>query len=206
MRKPTASCPLAVMMLALAANAVVLSANTAFATGGTITAPSGNPFKVPGTQPGAPESFTISANGFATGAVVKVEICDGLNPASTAPAWDLSTDCDLGSQTAGQSSPGTSSTITFPAGDANFGVVPFNGPSPQSLFTCYTPTQWATANNGTVDPTTDLPAWNNCQISHVDNVRSAVLHDDLAEPLGLLRGCRQPSKQSPVPPRRAPGR
>ena len=164
MRKPARVAALAVMMLALAANAVVLSANAAFATGGAITAPSGNPFKVPGTQPGAPKSFTISANGFATGAVVKVEICDGLNPASTAPAWDLSTDCDLGSQTAGQSSPGTSSTITFPAGDANFGIVPFNGASPQDLFTCYRPTQWATANNGTVDPTTDLPAWNNCQI------------------------------------------
>ena len=177
------------MMLALAANAVVLSANAAFATGGAITAPSGNPFKVPGTQPGAPKSFTISANGIATGAVVKVEICDGLNPASTAPAWDLSTDCDLGSQTAGQSSPGTSSTITFPAGDANFGIVPFNGASPQDLFTCYRPTQWATANNGNGRPhhgpsgVEQLP-----DPSRVDNIRSGVLHDDLAQPLDCSGG------------------
>ena len=148
-------------VLVLAVAFVVVFANAAFAVG-NITTPASNPFNVPGNAAGQPQSFTIAATGFGAGALVKVQICDGL-PASN-PQWDVTLDCDLGTQTAGQSSPGATSTLTFTAGDINFGIKPFKGSSPQGQFTCYTPTQWPTASNGTTDPATLLPAWNNCQI------------------------------------------
>ena len=117
--------------------ALVLVAVGVAAAVGSITTPAANPFTVPADGAGVPQSFTIEATGFAAGKSVKVEICDGLPDSD--PAWDVNQNCDLGTQTAGESSSGTGAVLTFTAGDTNFGIKPFRGQSPQGLFVCFAP-------------------------------------------------------------------
>jgi len=163
-----------VSLLALAI--VLVFANAAFAVG-VITNPTTNPFSVPGdgTSANNPQSFDIKATNFAAGAGVRLETCDGLP--STNATWDVTVNCDLGTQTAANSSSGPTATLDFPAADVNFGVHVFRGKSPQTLFNCLAPSQWsntgaqlngnaAPANITTIEPnaTAGLPTWNNCQV------------------------------------------
>ena len=63
-----------------------------------ITAPTGNPFVVPGNAGGDPLPFTVTTTGFAADTSVYIEQCDGVSP--TAIGWDPTTNCDLGSSPA----------------------------------------------------------------------------------------------------------
>ncbi len=142
-RKLACSCALSVVV-------VLAFANAAFAT--TITAPTQNPFTVPGDAAGNPQAFTISASGFSPGQSVFVEQCDGRSPAS--PQFDVSTDCDFGN------APGP--VIADPGGNVSFVAgsshefVPFVGESPQSKFNCLYP--------GQPSPGNGLTDWTNCQL------------------------------------------
>ena len=46
----------------------------------SITAPTGNPYVVPGNAGGDPIPFTVTASGFAAGSNVFIEQCDGVLP------------------------------------------------------------------------------------------------------------------------------
>ena len=132
--------------------AAVLAA-PAFAT--SITAPSGPTFVVPGDASGNPQSFTVTATGFSSGAVVSIEQCDGKSPSD--PTWTATADCDLGSSPAAATADG-SGNVTFPANDPNFGFTPFKNISPQHLFNCLSP------NDPALNPTNHKTDWRNCQI------------------------------------------
>ena len=171
-------------LIALAIVPVVLAVAAGVAlAAGTISSPA-SPFMVPADAGGNPQSFTVVATGFAAGKSVKLEICDGLDP--TNATWDVNLDCDLGTQTAGQSSSGPAAVLTFTAGDVNFGIKPFRGASPQGLFECFSPGVWPDAQNGTTDPDTQLPGWNNCQVRAVfEHRRPNLLDDDPLRAAGL---------------------
>ena len=132
--------------------AVGLSAGTASAAT-AITSPTANPFSVPANGSGNPVAFTVSASGFAAGANVFVEQCDGTP--TTATGWDPSQNCDLGSSPAPVAA-NASGNVTFDATDANHAFTPFKGSSPQGIFNCLSPTQ-ASPGNG-------LPDFRNCQV------------------------------------------
>ena len=141
---------------ALVAGAAVIT--TTLLSGGafaasSITAPSTNPFTVPGNATGVPQPFTVTATGFAPNTPVYVEQCDG-TPA-TAVGWDAAQNCDLGTSPSPVSA-NASGTVTFPTTNPNFRFTPFKGTSPQGLFNCLSPTQTA-SNNG-------LPDFKNCQL------------------------------------------
>jgi hypothetical protein len=119
----------------------------------TITAPTGNPFIVPGNAAGQPQAFTVSASGFVAGDLVFVEQCDGV--AVSTPGWDPSINCDLGTSPAAAIASATG-TVTFPTTDVNRRFQPFKGPSPQGQFNCLGLTD-PSPNNG-------LPNFTNCKI------------------------------------------
>ena len=120
---------------------------------GSVTTPSSNPFTVPGDTAGTPQSFTITATGYTPGTLVYVEQCDGTP--STAPGWQPTENCDLGTSPAGKIAD-TNGTVTFTANDANWGFTPFKGLSPQGLFTCGSPTD--------TNPNDGLPFSKACQV------------------------------------------
>jgi hypothetical protein len=130
---------------------LVATASAAYA--GTITAPTGNPFVVPGDGAGNPVALTVTANGFTPGSLAYLEQCDGV--ATTSPGWSPTTNCDLGTSQAPALVDGTG-TATFPANDPNRGFTPFKGESPQSLFNCLAPAA-ADLSNG-------LTNYRNCKI------------------------------------------
>jgi hypothetical protein len=130
---------------------LVLGAGAAVAA--TITAPTGNPFVVPGDASGNPQPFTVSASGFTHDQLVYVEQCDGIPP--TAQGWSPTANCDLGSSPAAAIA-SASGDVTFAAADPNHGFHPFKGASPQGLFNCLSPHD-PSPNNG-------LPDFRNCKI------------------------------------------
>jgi hypothetical protein len=132
------------------------------ANAGTITAPSGNPFTVPGDAGGNPQAFTISATGFTAGTNVFVEQCDGTPP--SAIGWSPTANCDLVSSPAPVIADG-SGNVSFAAADPNHSFLPFKGISPQGIFNCLAPAQ-ASPNNG-------LPDFDNCQVRVSSNNTTA---------------------------------
>jgi hypothetical protein len=148
----------------------------------SITAPTGNPFVVPGNAGGDPIPFTISASGFAAGSSVFIEQCDGVSP--TAVGWDPTTNCDLGSSPAAPVADG-SGNVTFPQADPNFAFHPFKGASPQGIFNCLSPNDPSPANG--------LPDHRNCKI-RVSTNNSAATADQVF--LNVLL----PDDDSTVPP------
>jgi large repetitive protein len=147
-RRPVA----ALVVVCLGAIGVVSSIGPAFAAT-AITSPSSNPFSAPGDATGNPQAFTVSASGFAPGANVFVEQCDGV-PA-TQSGWDAAQDCDLGSSPS-PAAADASGNVTFNAADPNHAFTPFKGESPQSLFNCLA--------SGESSPGNGLTDYTNCQL------------------------------------------
>ena len=142
----------AFVVVCLGVIGVVSSMGPAFAAT-AITSPSSNPYAAVGDGAGNPVPFTVSASGFAPGANVFVEQCDGV-PA-TQSGWDAAQDCDLGSSPS-PAAADASGNVTFNAADPNHAFTPFKGESPQSLFNCLAPGE-SSPGNGLVDYT-------NCQL------------------------------------------
>ena len=154
---------------------------------GTITTPSANPYTVPGDATGTPQSFTVSGSGFTAGSQVYIEQCDGV-PSSTS-GWSPTEHCDLGtSPSAVIVSAG--GTVTFPAGNANFGFTPFKGLSPQGLFTCGAPAD--------TDPNDGLPYFENCQV-RISTSNTAVTADQAFVTLTLPDGAVVPPTTPEAP-------
>ena len=128
-----------VIAAAVAGIALVVTGSAAYAT---ITAPplTNNSFHVPGDANGIPQSFTISANGFATGSQVFVEQCDGTNP-STFPNWSPSIHCDNGTSPSQLTAQGAGGSVTFPANDPNFGFIPLKGKTVSGGYACLSPNE-----------------------------------------------------------------
>jgi Calx-beta domain len=139
----------------------------------SITAPTANPFTVPGDAGGLPLPFTVSASGFAASTNVFIEQCDGVSP--TAVGWDPTTNCDLGSSPAPVVSDG-SGNVSFLESDANHAFHPFKGASPQGLFNCLSPND-PSPNNG-------LPDYRNCQF-RVSTNNTASTSDQLMRTIFL---------------------
>jgi len=140
---------------------VVGSASTAFAA---VTTPNTNPFTVSADGAGKPQSFQVIANGFAPGASVFVEQCDGR--AATDVSWSATEDCDLGSSPAPVIADG-SGVATFNTSDPNHAFHPFRGQSPQGLFNCNGP------DDAPLQPTDGVADWTNCQIRVSSNNSAA---------------------------------
>jgi hypothetical protein len=140
-----------VALIAAAVTTVTLA--TPSIASAAVSIPSTNPFKVPSDALGRPVAFTISANGFAAGAPVFVEQCDGTPP--TTPGWNPNVNCDLGSAPAAVIAD-ASGRATFPAGDPNRQFKPFRGPGPQGIFNCLNALDPSPANG--------LPDFTNCQV------------------------------------------
>lgn len=151
------------------------------ASAASITAPTGNPYVVPGNAGGDPIPFTVGATGFAVGSNVFVEQCDGVLP--TAVGWDPTTNCDLGSSPAPQVADANGS-VTFLLTDPNFAFSPFKGPSPQGIFNCLSPNDPSPANG--------LPDFRTCRI-RVSSNNSAATADQVFLPIEL------PDDDSTVP-------
>ncbi|MGZ4799439.1 MAG: Calx-beta domain-containing protein [Acidimicrobiia bacterium] len=146
----------------------------------SITAPTGNPFTVPGDVSGNPTPFTVSVAGFPATTNVYIEQCDGNLP--TALGWDPTTNCDLGSSPAPVVADGAGNA-TFDLADANHAFHPFKGSSPQGLFNCLSPND-PSPNNGLTD-------FRNCQFRISSNntagtsdqvFRTMALPDDPGNP------------------------
>jgi len=98
----------------------------------TIAAGQTNPFG------GNPGSFTVQVTGFPAKTLVVPLQCDGNAP--TTPGYDPTIDCDQVTEQA-QVETDSSGDATFPAYDPQSGFYPFDGISPQELFTCLAPGQ-----------------------------------------------------------------
>jgi hypothetical protein len=141
-----------VLIVAVAIATVSAFAVAAYAATG-VSSPTPLRFTVPGDSGGAPQSVTIAASGFAPGAPVFIEQCNGVDPTST--GWSPTSNCDLGSSPSPVNA-GDDGTATFPANDPNFGFTAFKGESPQSLFNCLAANQPSPANG--------LTDYRNCQV------------------------------------------
>ena len=142
-----------VLVTTLIASLTIAIAGAPSASAATITAPTGNPFVVPGNASGQPQSFTVAASGSPPARPCFIEQCDGVAP--TDVGWDVDPNCDLGSSPAAATA-NASGVVTFPANDLNFGFRPFKGFSPQGLFNCLSPSD-PSPNNG-------LPDYRNCKV------------------------------------------
>ena len=134
-------------------SAIVVMGGIAYAT---LQSPSSSElsFTVPGNTAGAPQSFTVVADGFPAGnSVASVEQCDGVSPST--PGYSPLTHCDSATSPAAVDI-GSDGVATFPANDPNFGFVPFKGESPQGKFNCIAPGEDAVFNG--------LPTFSNCQL------------------------------------------
>lgn len=158
-------------MLAGSVLALVAAAVPAFAA--TITQPSSTPTVVPASAAGAPYAFTVQGSGFAPGANVFIEQCDGSNTSDI--FWDPSLNCDLGSSPA-PAPADANGNVTFGSNDVNHKFTPFKGTSPQGLFDCL-------ASN---DPpsVSGNPSFTNCQVRLSTN-NTAVTSDQVFFPIML---------------------
>lgn len=155
-----------------------------------IVQPSASPLVVSVAGAAAPAAVTIVASGFASGALVYVEQCDGVAP--TAPQWSPTANCDLGSSPA-PAIADAHGVATFAAADRNRAFRPFAGESPQSMFNCLAPGQRAPANG--------LKSFANCSL-RVSTNNAAVTSDQafLAIELTTTLPSKSTSTTSPLPP------
>jgi hypothetical protein len=119
----------------------------------SIVTPGPGTFAVPSDAHGRPQSFTVVATGFPPGASVSVEQCDGTSAADA--GWSPLGHCDNATAPAAVIV-GADGFARFPAGDPNFGFVPFSGASPQGLFNCLAP--------GEPSPHNGQPDFTSCQV------------------------------------------
>jgi hypothetical protein len=137
----------AVAGLALALSPHVAQAET------KVTEPERDPYPLVLDDDNTPEPFTITASGFAAGALVYVEQCDSNAP--TSENWRPTINCDGGTSPA-PAIVDDEGIATFPADDRNKSFHPFLGESPQQLFNC--------VPEGTDAPKNGLPTHSSCQI------------------------------------------
>jgi len=123
------------------------------AAASAIIAPSTSPIVVTFATSRPPAAITVVASGFAAGALVYAEQCDGVTP--TAALWSPTVHCDLGSSPAAAIADGRG-LATFSSTDRNHAFHPFTGESPQSLFNCLAPAQRPPANG--------LASFTNCSL------------------------------------------
>ena len=173
-----------VSLLAVACIGVIGgTAGVASASGGTITVPAANPYVATYDATGANLSYvTVSGTGFPANTPMFIEQCDGTSP--TAPGWDPTINCDLGSSPGSAMSDG-SGAVSFSATDLNRRFRPFEGPSPQQNFNCLGPAQ--------ADPNNGLANYTNCQIRVASNL-SAATPDEAYKTLQL------PNPSAPAAP------
>ncbi len=118
----------------------------------TITAPTGNPYVVPGSA-GVPQAFTVSASGFAPNTNVYVEQCDGVSPSAT--GWSPTINCDnLTSPAPVISTAG--GVATFDKDDLNHSFQAFRGVGPGELFNCLSLTD--------PEPSNGVESYRNCKV------------------------------------------
>jgi hypothetical protein len=101
---------------------------------------------------------TVSASGFATGAAVYAQVCDGVS--STSSKFNPTIDCDTNTQPSAAFADSTG-TATFPGTDPNLQIGFFRGVSPGDKFNCLAPLDNPKSTTATVpgapstaDPTT----------------------------------------------------
>jgi hypothetical protein len=99
-----------------------------------ITKPAG-PYVFTLKPDGQPEPFDVESSGWQDHQLVWIEICDG-EPA-TAVGWSPGLDCDNRSSPAAAAAT-ASGTVTFPADNRNYAILPFEGASPSGNFDCLT--------------------------------------------------------------------
>ncbi len=173
----------AVTLTATACAGLVVGVSSAGAAT-SITVPAANPYVVPGNVAGVPQAFDVTAAGFAPGANVYIEQCDGVSPTSL--NWTPTAHCDLVTSPAAVIST-AGGVATFDKADPNHAFLPFKGSSPQGQFNCLSPNDPA-SNNGLVDS-------RNCQI-RVSTNNTAVTADQVFRTLQLPE---DPSNPTPDP-------
>jgi hypothetical protein len=160
------------------------------AAASTIDQPRGNPVTAPVDGSGRLVPIAVVASGFAPGALVYVEQCDGA--ATSTPQWDPTLDCDFGSSPSAVTAD-ANGVATFAANDRNHAFLPFVGESPQSQFNCLAA--------GTQPPRNNLPTFNRCaiRVSTNNTVRTA---DQSFVALVLPGNAHNPPPPTTVPPSR----
>jgi hypothetical protein len=159
---------------------VLLTLAVTRADAASFTAPQGSPIRVATDAQGHPKALTVSVAGFQTGALVYVEQCDGVDPAS--PDWSPTLNCDLGNSPAPVVVT-RNGTAIFDPSDASHRFVPFAGASPQSLFNC--------VPSGDRAPGNALPSFPACQV-RVSTSPTLATPDQIFLPLALPRGANTP--------------
>ena len=147
--------PSRLALIALVAPAAVCMhwVTAAPAVASSFVQPPSSPVVVAVPPSGRVATLEVVASGFASGALVFVEQCDGVSPDQA--QWSPTTHCDLGSSP----SPAIADAhgvATFPATDRNHAFRPFVGESPQSLFNCNAPARPM--------PTNGLPDFSHCTL------------------------------------------
>jgi hypothetical protein len=145
-----------IFLAAVAAVTALVGAGGAVAANADVTQPANTSpsFVVPGDANGAPQSFTIVADGYPQGiGEVSAEVCDGVDP--SLPTWSPGLDCDFASATTAVDV-GADGKATFPANDPNYGFFPFKGANSVHSWDCMAPGE-APLNNG-------RPEYTNCQV------------------------------------------
>jgi hypothetical protein len=156
--------------------AVLLTAAATRADAASFTEPHGSPIHVTTDAQGHPKALIVAVAGFAPGALVYVEQCDGVDPNSH--DWSPTIDCDLGNSPAAVVV-ARNGTATFDAADASHRFVPFAGASPQSLFNC--------VPSGDRAPANGLPSFPSCQV-RVSTSPTLPTPDQIFLALALPRG------------------
>jgi hypothetical protein len=160
--------------------AVLLTAAATRADAASFTEPHGSPIHVTTDAQGHPKALIVAVAGFAPGALVYVEQCDGVDPNSH--GWDPTINCDLGNSPAAVVV-AHNGTATFDPSDASHRFVPFAGASPQSLFNC--------VPSGDRAPANGLPSFPSCQV-RVSTSPTLATPDQIFLTLALPRGANTP--------------
>jgi hypothetical protein len=160
--------------------AALLTVGVTRADAASFTEPQGSPIHVATDAQGHPKALTVAVAGFASGALVYVEQCDGIDASSH--DWSPTIDCDLGNSPAAVVVT-HDGTATFDPSDASHRFVPFAGPSPQSLFNC--------VPSGDRAPANGLPSFPSCQV-RVSTSPTLATPDQMFLALALPRGANTP--------------
>jgi hypothetical protein len=147
--------------------------------------PEGSPLTLHRDSTGHVEQVTIAASGFAPGATVFIEQCDGID--ETTANWSPVEHCDLGSSPAPVLAD-RAGVARFRADDRNHAFLPFVGESPQSLFNCVASVADAPNNN--------LPTFTNCRL-RVSSNNTLVTSDQSA--LSFVLPAKAASARPPIP-------
>jgi hypothetical protein len=160
--------------------AVLVTIAVTRADAASFTEPQGSLIHVATDAQGHPKALTVSVTGYARGALVYVEQCDGVDPNSH--DWSPTIDCDLGNSPAAVVVT-RDGTATFDPSDPSHRFVPFAGASPQSLFNC--------VPSGDRAPANGLPSFATCRV-RVSTSPTLATPDQIFLALALPRGANTP--------------